>query len=185
MNLDLLPLGWVHFAASTIALVIGPMIIVRPKGTPLHKLSGRIYVIAILVASITALGIYRRGTFFFAHWLAVAALVATAAGVSAAHFKRPRAGWMHLHLTCMLTSFYILVGGGVNEAFLRVNFLRRLAPSLNAPVVGMTHFTVIIFVAVLIAYFNCITLIRLRPGGTAFLPCSRLTATTKVKSHPR
>jgi uncharacterized membrane protein len=87
MNLDLLPLGWVHFAASTIALVIGPMIIVRPKGTPLHKLSGRIYVIAILVASITALGIYRRGIFFFAHWFAVAALVAIAAGVSAAHSR--------------------------------------------------------------------------------------------------
>jgi hypothetical protein len=120
---------------------------------PVHKLNGMIYVMAILVTSITALGIYRRGMFFFAHWFAAAALVATAAGVSAAHLKGPRAGWMHLHLTCMLMSFYILVGGGVNEAFLRVNFLRRLIPSLNAAVVGMAH---------LIAYFNCITLIRLR-----------------------
>jgi len=49
MTLDLLPLGWAHFAASTVALVVGLLIIVRPKGTPAHKLSGRIYVMAILV----------------------------------------------------------------------------------------------------------------------------------------
>ena len=91
---------------------MGLLVIVRPKGTPAHKLSGRIYVMAILVASITALGIYRRGIFFFAHWFAVAALIVTAAGITAAHVKRPRAGWMHLHLTCMLVSFYILIGGG-------------------------------------------------------------------------
>jgi hypothetical protein len=161
MKIDLLPVGWVHFAASTIALVIGPLIIVRPRGTPCtserhdlrdcdpgHEHHGAWYL--------SARNLLLRALF------AEAALVATAAGVSASHLKRPRAGWMHLHLTCMLMSFYILVGGGVNEAFLRVNFLRRLIPSLNAPVVGMTHFTVMIFVAVLIAYFNCITLIRLR-----------------------
>ena len=105
-----------------------------------------------------------------AHWFAVAALIATAVGITAAHVKRPRFGWMLLHLTCMLVSFYILIGGGVNEAFLRISFLRRLVPSLNAPVVGMTHFAVMIFFAVLIAYFNYITLIRLRakrPGVSA------------------
>ena len=149
---------------------MGLLVIVRPKGTPAHKLSGGIYVMAILVASITALGIYRRGIFFSAHWFAVAALIATAVGITAAHVKRPRPGWMHLHLTCMLVSFYILIGGGVNETFLRISFLRRLIPSLNAPVVGLTHFAVIIFFAVLIAYFNYITLIRLRakrPGVSA------------------
>jgi hypothetical protein len=185
MNVGLLPLGWVHFAASTIALVIGPLIMVRSKGTPPAQaerqdlrdcdpgrehhsawyLSARNLLLRALVRSggpSCDRGWRQRGT-----------------------LKGPRAGWMHLHLTCMLMSFHILVGGGVNEAFLRVNFLRRLVPSLNAPVVGIAHFTVMIFVAVLIAYFNCITLIRLRPGGTAFLPCSRLTATTKVKSHTR
>src|SRR5215472_12280744 len=127
MNLDLLPLGWVHFIASMVALAVGALVLVRPKGTPVHKLRGRIYVVAILVTSITALGIYRVGGFFFAHWFGVAALIATTVGITAAHFKIPRVGWIHLHLTCMLMSFYILIGG-VNEVFLRVNFLRRLIP---------------------------------------------------------
>ena len=69
-------------------------------------------MVAILVTSITALGIYRVGGFFFAHWFGVAALIATTVGFTAVHFKIPRAGWIHLHLTCMLTSLYILIGGG-------------------------------------------------------------------------
>jgi len=138
------------------------LVVVRPKGTPIHKLRGRIYVVALLVTSITALGIFRTGVFFFAHWFAVAALIAIAAGITAAHFKIPPAGWIHLHLTCMLVSLYILIGGGVNEVFLRVNFLRQLIPNFNSPLVGMTHFAVMIFFAGLIAYFNAAILIRLR-----------------------
>ena len=167
MNLDLLPLGWVHFIASMVALAVGALVLVRPKGTPVHKLRGRIYVVAILVTSITALGIFRTGAFFFAHWFAKAALIATVAGITAAHFKTPRRGWIHVHLTCMLVSLYILIGGGVNEVFLRVNFLRRLIPNLDSPVVGITHFVVMIFFAGLIAYFNAATLIRLRNMGRA------------------
>src|SRR5262245_31734014 len=162
MNLDLLPLGWLHFVASLVALAVGALVLLRPKGTPVHKLRGRIYVVAILVTSVTALGIYRVGGFFFAHWFGVAALIVTTAGIAAAHFKLPQTGWMHLHLTCMLASCYILVGGGVNELFLRIDFLRRLAPTLNSPLVGMTHLAVLMLFAGLIVYFNAATLIRSR-----------------------
>ena len=171
MNLDLLPLGWVHFVASLIALALGAVVVVRPKGTPVHRLRGRIYAVAVVVTSLTALGIYRLGVFFFAHWFGVAALIVIAVGVAAAHFKIPRRGWVHVHLTCMLLSYYILIGGGVNELFLRVNLLRRLAPNLDSPMVGMTHFAVMVFFAILITYFNVVTLLRPRaPGGAASDP---------------
>jgi uncharacterized membrane protein len=154
VNLDLLPLGWVHFAASLAALLIAPVILVRAKGTSAHMRRGRIYVVAILVTSTTALGIYRLGVFFFPHWFAIASLLTTALGFAAAHWKIPRAGWVHAHLTCMITSVYILVGGGVNEVFLRVNALHRLVPNLNSPIVGMTHLAVMASFAVLLVYFN-------------------------------
>ena len=160
VSLDLLPLGWVHFIASLIAVVVGAAILVRPKGTPRHRLRGRIYAAAVLVTSITALGIYRLGVFFFAHWFGIAAVLVIVLGVTAAHFKIPRKGWMQLHLTCMLFSFYILIGGGVNEVFLRVTFLRRLAPNLGSPIIGMTHFAVMVLFAILIAYFNIKSLMR-------------------------
>ena len=160
VNLDLLPLGWVHFIASLIAVGVGAAILARPKGTPTHRLRGRIYAVAVLATSITALGIYRLGVFFFAHWFGIAALIVIALGIMAAHFKVPLKGWMQLHLTCMLLSYYILIGGGVNEVFLRVTFLRRLAPNLNSPIIGATHFAVIASFAILVAYFNVKSLLR-------------------------
>jgi uncharacterized membrane protein len=154
VNLDLMPLGWVHFIASLVALAVGGLVLVRTKGTPAHRRSGRVYALAIVITSVTALGIYRLGIFFFPHWFGIAALTATAIGVGAAHFKQPRTGWVHLHLTCMLLSLYILIGGGVNEVFLRVGALHRLVPDPNSPLLGMTHFALMIVFAGLIAYFN-------------------------------
>ena len=160
MNLDLYPVGWVHFIASLIALGAGAVVLVRPKGTPVHRLRGRVYVVALVVTSLTALLIYRSGVFFFPHWFGIVSLIVVALGVAAAHFKRPR-GWMHLHLTCMVASYYMLIGGGVNELFLRVDALRRLAPVLsNSRLVDMTHFAVIVLFAFLIAYFNAAILLR-------------------------
>jgi uncharacterized membrane protein len=158
MNLDLFPLGWVHLLASLAALAVGMLVLLRPKGTPVHKRRGRVYALTLLVTSLTALGIYRRGIFFFPHWLAIATLIVTTTGVLAAHFKMPRKAWLHLHLTCLLTSLYILVGGGVNEMFLRVDVLRRLAPTLNSPPVGLTHLGVIIVFLALGGYFNAMVL---------------------------
>jgi uncharacterized membrane protein len=154
MNLDLFPFGWVHLVASLTALAAGMLVLVRPKGTSADKRLRRVYALTLLVTSITALGVYRRGIFFFPHWLAIAALVVTTAGVLATHFKIPQKAWLHLHLTCLLTSLYILVGGGVNEVFLRVDVLRRPAPTLNSPAVGLTHLGVIIVFLALIGYFN-------------------------------
>jgi uncharacterized membrane protein len=170
MNLDLMPLGWVHLMASLAVMVFGAMVIARPKGTADHKACGRIYAVSMAVMSLTALGIYRLGMFFFPHWLAVAALILIAAGFGAAHFKMPRAAWIHVHLTCMLASLYLLVGGAVNEAFLRVNFLRRLVPDFNSsPAVGMIHLCVTVLFAALIGYFNVVVMLRARTslgGGT-------------------
>ena len=73
----------------------------------------------------------------------------------------------------MLLSYYILIGGGVNELFLRIDFLRRLAPNLQSPMVGMTHFAVMVFFAILIAYFNVKTLLRARASvGVPAVPHS-------------
>jgi len=162
MNLDLFPLGWVHLVASFAALAIGALVLLCPRGTPAHKRRGRVYAVALLVTNVTALGIYRRGIFFFPHWLAIAALIVTTVGVLAAHFKVPRRAWLHVHLTCLLTSLYLLVGGGVNEAFLRVDALHRLAPTLNSQAVGLTHLTLQILFLTLIVYLNAVVLRRSR-----------------------
>ena len=143
-----------HLVGSLAALAAGFLALLRPKGTPVDRRRGRVYALALLVTSVTALGIYRRGIFFFPHWLAIAALIVTTVGILAAHFKVPQKTRLHLHLTCLLTSLYILVGGSVNEVFLRADLLHQLAPTLNSPAVGLTHLAVQIFFLTLIGYFN-------------------------------
>jgi uncharacterized membrane protein len=169
MNLDLFPTGWVHLVASLVAIAVAAVVLVHPKGTAVHKARGWVYAAAISVTSLTALAIYRLGVFFFAHWFAVAALIITAAGVAAAHYKIPRTGWVHVHLTCMVASFYILIGGAVNEVFLRVTFLRRLIPDSHFPAaIGATHYAVMLLFALLIIYFNG-ALMRARAMGRIWL----------------
>ena len=73
-SLDLYPIGWVHTLASLIALATGAIVLVRPKGTPVHKLRGRIYVLAMIATGLTSFAIYRLDKFWFPHWFAVASL---------------------------------------------------------------------------------------------------------------
>jgi uncharacterized membrane protein len=155
MNLEMSSLGWVHTVACLCALATGALVLAGPKGTLRHRSIGRLYLASMLVTNLTALGIYQRGVFFFPHWFAVAALIAITIGFLCVRLRRPRIYWRNVHLTCMVASYYMLIGGGVNEVFLRVRVLHAMAPNvLNSPLVGTTHFTVITVFAILIAYFN-------------------------------
>jgi uncharacterized membrane protein len=154
MNLDLIPLGWIHFIASLAALTAAALILMRAKGTPAHKRRGRVYTALTLVASGTALGIYRLGVFFFPHWFALASLATTAIAFAAAHVKWPRVGWVHIHLTMMLASVYILIGGGINEVYLRIDALRRLSGGFGSPMVARTHLANLLLFVGLIVWFN-------------------------------
>jgi uncharacterized membrane protein len=155
MNLDLSLLGWTHALACLCALAAGAIMLVGPKGTSRHRSIGRLYLMAMLATNLTALGIYRRDMFYFPHWFAVAALAAITVGFICVRTRRPRTYWLNAHLTCMVASYYMLIGGGVNEVFLRVGVLHAMAPDiLHSPLVGMTHFAVQAAFLILVAYFN-------------------------------
>jgi uncharacterized membrane protein len=161
MNLDLSTLGWIHAYACLAALALGPLAYFQRKGSAPHRLYGQAYLLVLLAVNLTAFGIYRRHMFWFPHWFAVAALISMALGFAAARFHWPSKGWRHVHLTAMLASYYILVGGGVNEVYLRVEALRRLAYPANPQIIGYTHTVVMAAFLVLIAVEN----IRLTQNG--------------------
>jgi uncharacterized membrane protein len=155
MNLNFSLLGWAHAVACLCALAVGMTVLVAEKGTSQHRSFGRLYLISMLATNFTALGIYRRGMFYFPHWFAVAALTAISVGFVCVRLRCPRAYWRNVHLTCMVASYYMLIGGGVNEVFLRVGVLHAMAPDVeHSPLVGMTHFANMAIFAILIAYFN-------------------------------
>jgi hypothetical protein len=83
-----------------------------------------------------------------------------------------------------MTNLYILVGGGVNEMFLRVDVLRRATPTLNSPAVGLTHLGVIIVFLALIGYFNVVLRVSRERDG-AFRQMNLPRASASTWSRPR
>jgi len=162
MNLEMSLLGWLHSLLSVMALASGLANILMPKGTSLHRRIGQIYVISLIAVCVTSLGVYSLHKFWFPHWTALITLFLIAVAWSAARFKWPRRGWKYIHLTAVLVSYYMLIGGGVNEAFLRVDALHRLGgPSaesvLASPALGLTHFAVMGVFVLLIASYLTVT----------------------------
>ena len=155
MKLDLSLIGWTHTVACVCALAAGALVLTGPKGTSRHRICGQFYLIAMLATNLTALAIYRQGVFLRPHGFAIAALAAITLGFICVRFRWPRGYWLNAHLTCMVTSYYILIGGGVNEVFLRVRALHAMAPDVNhSPLVGMTHLVVMAGFVALVVYFN-------------------------------
>lgn len=170
---DIVPIGWVHVTACLVALVAGAWNILGTKGTPRHIFMGRTYVVAMLVLNLSVFAVYKFDiahfapfsagphVFGFFHWLAVAALVFVAIGWYAARHQN-RAFWSYVHPIAMTLSYYDLVGGGINEAFARLDPLRALVrahaqttgQAVGAPVIGMVQTAAMAATLILIIYFS-------------------------------
>lgn len=101
------PIILAHVATAGAALVIGALTFALPKGTPAHKLFGRLWVGLMVATSLISFGIQRSGEFSAIHILSVIAL----AGVSAAVVAAIR-GNVHSHRRGMLAAYICLVVAG-------------------------------------------------------------------------
>ncbi|HTW36734.1 MAG TPA: hypothetical protein VMD53_19105 [Rhizomicrobium sp.] len=94
------------------------------------------------------------------HWLAVVALALALVGRYAASHQN-RAVWAYIHPISMVLSYYVVVGGLINEIFGRVAFFRAMAIKsaagavhrANAPIVQTVQIWAIAATIVLIVYF--------------------------------
>lgn len=130
-------IGWIHTIACIAALGLGGWNLVALKGSPGHKFRGTAYAATIVVAMALSFGIYHfdiplrggrigPGVFGFFHWLAVAAIVLTVLGYYAS-MRQQHGFWAYTHPIAMMLTYYLLVGGLINELFARLNVLRPFA----------------------------------------------------------
>jgi uncharacterized membrane protein len=154
MTLDLSLLGWIHAVACAAALALGAVNLMAPKGTDSHRRIGNLYLCVMLFANLASLGIYRQHRFFFPHWLAIAAIALSALAFAFARFKRPRRAWLRGHIISVALTYYLLLGGGVNEAFLRIDFLRHMSGGFPSPLANMTQLALLMLTAVALVWFN-------------------------------
>jgi uncharacterized membrane protein len=75
---------YLHLGFVIPALILGPIILFRPKGDPLHKSSGKIWVVLMFLASLVSLGIRHQGQFSWLHGLAVFTIYSVINGWNAA-----------------------------------------------------------------------------------------------------
>ena len=151
-------LGVAHGLASALAMILGAIVVLGAKGTARHRQLGQMYVIALLLLSVTSLGVYRHDRFWFPHWFALATIAIVALAWCAAHYRWPtRSSWLYVHLTAMLLSYYFLWGGAVNEAFVHIAALRDLAPRAKGIAIASSHAIVVTVFAVWILWTNAFT----------------------------
>ena len=165
-------IGWLHSIACVIALAAGAWNLVMPKGTAIHRLVGRAYFYTMVVVNLSVFAIYRfdiahfrpfvagPNTFGLFHREAVATLLVLLLGVYAAP-RQQRAFWAYVHPLSMLTTYYMLIGGLINEAFVRITALRAVVraqahgPSdfFSTHAVGMAQGSAMLLFIVLFLYF--------------------------------
>ncbi|MBN4053622.1 DUF2306 domain-containing protein [Haliea sp. AH-315-K21] len=143
-------IGWLHTIACVLAMITGGVALFAIKGSVDHKKWGRWFFYTMLVTNVSALLIYPEGQFNVFHWMAIGTLVVLLLGWYAAPRQRS-VGWANMHLSCMLWSYYMLWGGLVNEAFLRVPVLKQFSPFFGADgaVFGMIQMVVMLVFIVL------------------------------------
>jgi uncharacterized membrane protein len=98
----------VHVFAALGAVVIGGAMLALKKGTPVHRLFGRTWVVLMLTTALVSFGIRTSGHFSWIHLLSVGTLLGLGASVYAvAH------GRIHAHRRGMTATYIGLVVAGI------------------------------------------------------------------------
>jgi uncharacterized membrane protein len=144
-------ISWLHTITASLSLIFGIIVLIGIKGNLNHKKFGLWYFYAMLINNITALFIINAfGKWFFPHYLAISCLVFIIPGIISVKVKHKY--WLKVHIICMVLSFYLLVGGAINETFLHVSSLRPFIMN-NDPIVGISHMIAQLFFLGFLVYF--------------------------------
>lgn len=141
-------IGWLHTLACFYALAIGGVLLWRAKGGTTHRRDGLRYIYAMTFVNVSALCIYQLGGFNVFHILALVTLASLAIAFASARWRKPGRYWLRIHLTAIVFSYYQLIGGLINEAFVRVPFLQG-----ERALVGLTQGVMMMVFLMLLAYF--------------------------------
>lgn len=113
-------LGIFHFATAVLALAVGAVVVLRPKGTRFHRWCGRAYLASMLALNISALCIYDLwGRFGPFHFAALFSLVTVLMGAITAWRRKPASRWRIAHAYWMSWSYVGLLAAAVSESATR------------------------------------------------------------------
>jgi uncharacterized membrane protein len=120
-NLVYSPTGFIHLITAVIALITGTAVLSLKKGTKLHIKIGYVYVISMIIVNGTAFMIYRLfDGFGIFHIAAFINLLTVIAGMTPLLLRKPKNGWLDIHLAFMYWSVMGLYAAFVSEVLTRI-----------------------------------------------------------------
>ena len=133
-------------------MIIGGILLFRKKGDKRHVNLGNYYFWAMVFTNVSSLFIMKAfGKWFFPHYLALAALFFLIPGYLFGKYKWGK-HWLKFHISGFVLSYYLLIGGAINESFLHIPNLRPLLIN-NDPIVRIAHSIAMLFFIGLLIYF--------------------------------
>jgi uncharacterized membrane protein len=115
-----------HTVTGLLAVVAGLAVILLRKGTTVHKIVGRVYVVSMVVLCLASFGIRDTTPFFrgfgLFHVMALVSLATVAAGIVPALFRDRFKDWYGMHFASMLWSYVGLIMA-LNSHFFRDVYL--------------------------------------------------------------
>lgn len=108
------PIILVHVVTALGALVFGGVALAARKGSPVHRISGRVWVVLMLTTAMVSFGITREGGLSAIHLLSVITLVGVSAAIYAAkqgRIKAHRHGMTATYVSLAVAGVFTLVPG--------------------------------------------------------------------------
>jgi len=113
--------GLIHTLAALMAILVGAVVFLRPKGGLWHRRLGYVYSLCMLTVAVTSFTIYRlTGRFNFLHGAAIASSISVGFGFGHAFLRKPKEMWYGLHFYWMSWSFVGLLAALVAEISTRI-----------------------------------------------------------------
>lgn len=138
-------LGFFHTVVSILALVFGVVCIVREKFITSRTPLGMGYLLSMLVASVTAFGIFRTGAFSPGHALTILTLISLAIALGAERMNAFGARSAQIALYAYAFSFFTLLIFTVTEVLTRLPPGSPIAASQESPIVGAARLLALVF----------------------------------------
>lgn len=112
--MEFTPVITAHIASAAGALVFGAVTLSLRKGTPTHRLFGRIWVALMVLTALVSFGIRSSGHFSWIHLLSVWTLVALAASIYAiirGNVRMHRRGMISAYVGLSIAGVFTLLPG--------------------------------------------------------------------------